>query len=124
MSNYWRIKKLGIELKGVNSLKFGCKESLIHRIVKTVVCHNLFQSGHYFKTEEHVRKAMCDVIDLTTFTIYEIEVYPTPKKIREKLRSFRSRYINDVIIIDLRKLKVDWQPLFELNDKVKRLLVE
>lgn len=120
-NNRKKLRQMGIELKGMNSIKFVSKEPLKHRLGKLLVCHNLFKAGHRFKTEQMINKNQCDVIDLKTFGIYEIESYATPRIIKKKIDDFNHPYIEDLVIIDLKKIQSDWYEIVKLSDQMKRL---
>ena len=116
-----KLKVLGIDLRDINRIRFrNCKESFSHRIVKLVLCHLLERAGHNFKTEQPIGNAVCDVIDLDTFVVYEIETYANSTIIRKKLNDFRHPLIEDLIILDLRKMNLDWEHIFNLKDKIKK----
>jgi len=118
--NYPKIKQLGIDLNGVNTLRFDGNENLEHKLIKFLICHNLFEAGHHFMTEQPIKEAICDVIDLDTLIIYEIEANATLSKSKEKLEAFYHPYIEDIVIIDLRKLSFDRLEIVTLSDEVRR----
>jgi hypothetical protein len=112
---------MGINLRGTNTIKFcGGKESFSHRIAKLALCHLLTKAGHNFKTEQPIGEAVCDVIDLDTLVIYEIESHANSTIIKKKLDDFLHPLIEDLIIVDLRKMDIDWEPVFALRDKIKK----
>jgi len=119
--NYPKINQLGIGLNGLNTLRFDGNESFEHRLIKFLICHNIFEAGHHFKTEQLIKDSICDVIDLDTLVIYEIEANATLQKNKEKLEAFYHPYIEDIVIIDSKKLGSDWPTLAALSDKIRRL---
>lgn len=121
--NYYKIRVLGIDLKGVNSIRFSGNESFKHRVVKFMVCHLLSMKGHRFKTEENIKGSICDVIDLDNFIIYEVESKATKRTLRKKLDDFYHPYIEDIIVIDIRKLRYDWNPILKLRDKISKMII-
>ena len=119
--NYPKIDVLGIGLNGLNTVKLDGNESLEHRMIKFLICHNIFEAGHHFKTEQPIKDSVCDVIDLDTMTVYEIETNATLSMRSNKLEAFYHPYIEDIVIIDLRKLGFEWLKTFELSDRVRRI---
>jgi len=102
--NYDRITRLGIGLKDVNTVRFQRGEHFAHQLVKFIICHHLFKLKHRFKTEQPVVNGICDVIDLDTSVIYEIESHVHPIVRRKKLEAFYHPLISD-LIVDIKKLK-------------------
>jgi len=64
--SYGRLKTLGIELTGINTVRYHSNEPLEHRFVKFLIAHHLFERRRYFKTEQPIKNATCDVIDTTS----------------------------------------------------------
>ena len=118
--NYWKLKQLHIDLDNMNTIRFQSQETLKHRLAKKAICHYLFENSHFFKTEQKIRAGICDVIDLNNLIIYEVESYPTPKTEMEKLEQYRHPLIEDIVIIDLRKLDFDWYELVRFSDEIKK----
>ena len=117
-NNYLKLKTLGIDLRDVNTIRFRGNESFRHRLVKFLICQRLFSLGHHFKTEQPIKSSVCDVIDLDTFVIYEIENSATMEIRKKKLDEFYHPYIEDIVIVDIRKLKVNWKEIAKLRDEV------
>lgn len=82
--NYERITQLGIGLKDLNTIKFQGGEHFTHQLIKFIICHHLLKLKHHFKTEQPIRNSICDIIDLDTFVIYEIETNMKPIVRRKK----------------------------------------
>ena len=117
--NREKLRILGIELRGINTVRFHPYETLTHRLVKFLIAHHLFEQDHYFKTEQPIKKSWCDVIDLNDFVIYEIETNINGTKIKKKLEEFYHPFIEDIIFIDTQKLKCDWLSVNRLFDAIK-----
>jgi len=115
-----KLETLGINLKGVNTIKFRGKESFSHRVVKLVICHLLAKAGHNFKTEQPIKDNVCDIIDLDSLIVYEIETYPNSTIIYKKLDDFLHPYIEDLVIVNLRKIDYDWVPVYCLRDEMAK----
>jgi len=111
---------LGIALRGIDAIKFRPKETLSHRLAKFIVCYLLAKEHHHFKTEQPINEAVCDVIDLDTLIVYEIESYAHSTTIKKKLDDFRHPLIEDLIILDLRKMNLDWEPFYGLRDRISK----
>ncbi len=62
--NREKLKILGIDLAGVNTVRFHPTETFMHRLVKFLIVHHLFEQHHFFKTEQPIKRAVCDVMDL------------------------------------------------------------
>ena len=118
--SYQKMKMLGIGLDKVNVVRFHSREPLKHRMAKLVVCHHLFDIGHFFKTEQKIRESFCDVIDLNTFTIYEIEAYATKRIEKKKLEQFYHPLIEDIVIINLMKMDFEWYEMVKFSDEIKK----
>ena len=118
--NWNKLRALGIDWRGINTIKFNGYESFSHRVIKFILCHLIYQMGHNFKTEQPIKKAVCDVIDLDTFVVYEIECNPTPLAIKRKMKDYSNPLIQDLIILDLRKMNIEWEPIFRLRDEIKK----
>jgi hypothetical protein len=103
--NYEKIMQLGIDLKELNCVRIGNGESFAHQLVKFMICHHLLALKHRFKTEQQIGSAICDIIDLDTFIIYEIESSVSPFFVRKKLEDFYHPIIEDIFIVDIKKLK-------------------
>jgi len=117
--NYDRIKQLGIDLKDINTIKVGNGELFRHQLAKFLICHHLLRLKHHFKTEQAICKGICDVIDLDTFTIYEIESNLSPILTRKKLEDFYHPLIEDILIVDLKKSR-RWSAISKLKDDVRK----
>ncbi|MCW4003681.1 MAG: hypothetical protein NWE95_07205 [Candidatus Bathyarchaeota archaeon] len=105
----------------MDAVKFhAANESFSHRVAKLVICNLLTEAGHHFKTEQPINEAVCDVIDLDTFVIYEIESHANSTIIKRKLDDFLHPLIEDLIVVDLRKMDIDWEPIFMLRDKIRK----
>jgi hypothetical protein len=117
--NYDRIMQLGIDLKDINVIKVGNGELFKHQLVKFLICYHLLALKHHFKTEQPICKGICDVIDLDTFTIYEIESNLSPFLRRKKLEDFYHPLIEDIFIVDLKKMR-HWRSIFALRDEVEK----
>jgi hypothetical protein len=115
--NYERTTQLGIGLKDLDHIKCGCGEHFTHQLVKFIICHHLLKLKHHFKTEQPVGKSICDIIDLNTFTIYEIESNLSPRIARKKLEVFYHPLIEDILIVDVRKLK-NLKSALRLRDEI------
>ena len=81
-------------------------ETLRHFIVKTVMFYQLCKLEHDIRTEWRVPNGYVDIVDLTTHTIYEIELSAN--------KSFRNRKIDlydmpgfEVIVVDCHNLPSD-----------------
>jgi len=96
---------------------------LKHCMAKLIVCHYLLENGHFFKTEQKLNRNYCDVIDLNTFIVYEIETNPSDPIRVKKLDKFYHPLIEDIIIIDLKKMKHDWYELIKFSEQVKKHVV-
>ena len=118
--NYMKIKRLGIDLRGLNTVKFVKGESFPHRFVKFLICHALFKQGHRFKTEQQINNAICDVIDLDNFVIYEVETNSNPSTMKRKLEDFYHPFIEDIIIVSLKNLKIKWGTLSEIRKQIEK----
>lgn len=79
------------------------------------------KAGHRFKTEQPLNEAVCDVIDLDAFVVYEIESYANSAIIKKKLDDYRHPFVEDLFILDLRKLKLNWTPIYDLKDRIKKI---
>lgn len=117
--NYDRIKQLKIDLRDINVIKIGNGELFRHQLIKFLLCHHLLRLKHHFKTEQKINNAVCDIIDLDTFTIYEIESHVHPIVRRKKLEAFYHPLIEDIFIVDLKKLR-HWRSIFALRDEVEK----
>lgn len=115
-----KIKRLGIDLRGLNTVKFVKGESFPHRFVKFLICHALFRQGHRFKTEQHINNAICDVIDLDALVIYEVETNSNPSTMKRKLEDFYHPFIEDIIIVSLKSLNFDWKALSEIRKQIEK----
>ncbi|MEM2129776.1 MAG: hypothetical protein QXZ70_04175 [Candidatus Bathyarchaeia archaeon] len=111
---------MGIDLRGVNSLRFNSREPLKHRVGKLPVCHSLFKAGHRFKTEQLINGKQCDIIDLDTFVIYEIESQGRLGIMKKKIDDFTHPYVEDLVIVDLGKVQSDWCEFYRLSDYLRR----
>jgi hypothetical protein len=118
--NYTKIKDLRMDLKGINTIKPKREESFAHQLIKFLVCHHLFKLGHHFRTEQTIERGICDIIDLDDFVIYEIETNPTTNGIKRKLEELNNPVIKDIIIIDVRRLNVDWKGIMKLRKEVSK----
>lgn len=118
--NWQRIEALQINLRHLNSVRFHMKESFGHRMAKCMFCHLLWQKGHFFVTEHPINGSVCDVLDLNTFIVYEVEAEATPSRIKRKLDDYRHPLIEDLIIIDLRKMGLSWEPLLDVRDAIDK----
>jgi hypothetical protein len=116
-----KLKTLGVKLKRINTIRFRGKESFSHRVVKLILCHLITKQGHFFTTEQPIKDGVCDVFDLNDLIIYEIEAYPNSTIIRRKLDIFHHPYIEDLIIINLRKIDYNWLHIYRLRDKLKKV---
>jgi len=103
--NYDRLTRLNICLKDVNTI--------------SMICHHIFKLKHHFKTEQFIRNGICDVIDLDTFVIYEIESHVHPIVRRKKLEAFYHPLIEDILIVDIKKLK-HWSSVFRFRDQIRK----
>lgn len=122
LSKNWRtLDALKINFRNLNTVKFHSRESFSHRMTKCILCHLLWEKGHYFATEQPINDSICDVIDLNTFVIYEIEAQAIPSGIKKKLDDFRHPLIEDLVIVDLRKMDMDWVPVLEVSDDIKKV---
>lgn len=92
-------------MKDINTIRFQGGEHFAHQLVKFMICHHLFKLKHHFKTEQFIGNGICDVIDLDTFVIYEIESHVHPIVRRKKLETFYHPLISDIMIVDIKKLK-------------------
>jgi hypothetical protein len=119
--NYEKMTQLGIGLEDLNVIKIRAGEFFRHQLVKFIICHHLIELKHHFKTEQVVVGGICDIIDLDTFTIYEVESNPSPINTRKKLNDFDHPLIEDLLIVDLRKLK-RWRNVFDLRREVAKLV--
>jgi hypothetical protein len=118
--NWRQLEALKINLRELDAVKFRYgKEAFSHRIAKFVVCHLLTEAGHRFKTEQPINEAICDVIDLDNFVIYEIESCANSSIIKKKLNDFLHPVIEDLMILDLRKMGIDWEPILAFRDQIK-----
>lgn len=117
--NYERIKQLNIDLRDINVIKIGNGESFKHQLIKFLICHHLLRLKHHFKTEQTINSAICDIIDLDTFIIYEIESNISPFLTRKKLEDFYHPLIEDIFLVDLKKLR-HWRSIFALKDEVEK----
>lgn len=52
--NWQKIEALQINLRHLNSVRFHMKESFGHRMAKCMLCHLLWQKGHFFVTEHPI----------------------------------------------------------------------
>jgi|GEM_PF-2130126 hypothetical protein len=116
--NYPKLKRLGIDLREVNSVKFTGWETLEHRFMKFLICHNIYRIKHNFKTEQSINGSVCDVIDLDSRIIYEIETNNTPRRAGVKIKAFCHPLIEDMLIVDIRKLDFDWSLIKKLSDEI------
>lgn len=122
--NWDKLKILKFDSRYLNSIRFCPLESFGHRITKLVICHLLAKSGHFFATELPINEAKCDIIDLSDFIVYEIEANTNSTIIKKKMDDFRHPFIEDLMIVDLKKLGLDWTPFYALKDKIsKRFLL-
>jgi len=119
-NNYLKLKTLGIDLRDINTVRFRGNESFRHRLIKFLISQELFSLGHRFKTEQPIKSSVCDVIDLDTLVIYEVESNPTMEVMKRKLREFYHPYIEDIVIVDIRKIKVNWREMDKLRNEVSR----
>jgi len=103
--NHDRISRLAISLKDMNTIRFQGTEHFAHQLVKFMICHHLLRLKHHFKTEQLIKNSVCDIIDLDTFIIYEIESHVHPIVRRKKLEAFYHPLITDIQIVDIKKLK-------------------
>ena len=117
--NYARLKEIGIDFQSVNCVRFVGWESFEHRLLKFILCHNIYEVNHNFKTEQAVNGSVCDVIDLDTMRIYEVETSSTRRRVDVKPKAFDHPLIEDVLIVDVRKLDFDWRPIKELCKRIR-----
>ena len=110
---------MGIDLKDLNTLRFQRSEYFTHQLIKFIICHHLLRLKHHFKTEQPIRNSVCDIIDLDTFIIYEIETNVGPTLRRKKLEDFYHPLIEDIFIVDVKKLK-HWGSIFQLRKEVAK----
>jgi len=114
-----KLEILKINPREINTVKFrNTNESFSHKVAKVIICHLLSKSGHCFKTEQPINEAVCDIIDLDTFIVYEIESYSNSTIIKKKIDDFLHPLIEDLIIVDLRKMSLDWEPIYNLRDRI------
>jgi len=118
--NYEKIMQLDIDLRNLDSVRLSAGELFRHQLIKFIICHHLTELRHHFKTEQPIRDSICDIIDLDTFRIYEIETRSSPSVAKKKLDNFYHPLIEDVFIVDLKKLK-HWGNIFDLRKEVARL---
>lgn len=73
-----------------------------HFLVKSAICFVLRKNGHDFATEhEFPNGRICDVLDLETFHVYEIETNASESDVKEKLGNFWDYDgIRDTLVID------------------------
>ena len=114
---YEKLTRLGIVLGGVNTLRFQGSEEFNHALAKFLVCFGILRDGHRFKTEQKINSSICDIIDLDNFIIYEIESNADSAKHKSKLEDFYHPHIEDIVIIDLKKLS-GWEAVGNLFDSV------
>jgi hypothetical protein len=119
-NNYEGMMQLGIDLRNLDSVRLSAGELFRHQLIKFIICHHLTELRHHFKTEQLVRDSICDIIDLDTFRIYEVETQSSPGTAKRKLEDFYHPLIEDVFIVDLKKLK-HWSNVFDLCKEVARL---
>jgi hypothetical protein len=119
-NNYEKMMQLGIDLRNLDSVRLSAGEMFRHQLVKFIICHHLTELRHHFKTEQLIRNAICDIIDLDTLRIYEVETRFAPSVAKKKLEDFYHPLIEDVFIVDLKKLK-HWANIFDLRKEVARL---
>lgn len=117
--NYKKLAQMGISLNEINTVKFHPKELFTHRLVKFLISHHIFELNHFFKTEQSINNAVCDVIDLSTMVVYEIESDIARGKSKKKLMQYDHPYIEDLFIVDVRKLDCDWLSIRKLSDEIK-----
>jgi hypothetical protein len=115
--NYEKMKQLGIDLKELNNIRLSGGEHFKHQLVKFLICHHLFKLKHHFKTEQPLGNSICDIIDLDTFTVYEIESNVKTSLLRKKLEDFYHPLIEDILVVDMKKLK-RWNSVFALKEEV------
>jgi hypothetical protein len=118
--NYEKMMQLGIDLRDLDSVRLSAGEMFRHQLIKFIICHHLTGLRHHFKTEQPIRNAICDIIDLDTFTIYEVETRSAPSVAKRKLEDFFHPLIEDILIVDLKKLK-SWNNVFDLRQEVAKL---
>jgi len=116
--NWQKLEALRIDFRNLNKVRFHMKESFGHRMAKCMLCSLLWEKGHFFVTEQPVNDSVCDVLDLNTFIVYEIEAEATPCRVKRKLDDYRHPLIEDLIILDLRKMKLSWEPVLEVRDAI------
>ncbi|MEM3506356.1 MAG: hypothetical protein QW589_01265 [Candidatus Bathyarchaeia archaeon] len=114
---YVKLRTLRIELKALNTIKLQASEDFRHALAKFLVCYGIFNNNHHFKTEQKINNAVCDVIDLDNFIIYEIESDAGMTKQKKKLEDFYHPYIEDIIIVDLKKIE-GWEAIDRLFNSV------
>lgn len=117
--NHTKLVQMGIDFKGVNTVKFQAHESFIHRLVKFFICHNLADLRHHFKTEQVVNGFVCDVIDLSSMIVYEVESNINFEKRKKKFEMFYHPYIEDIVMVDVKKLDCNWISANKLSDAIK-----
>lgn len=83
-----RLLRLGVDLSGINTVRFHPREHFRHRLVKFLICNHLFELKRNFKTEQLVKSTACDVLDLQNMVVYEIEGEVTNMKLKEKVKRF------------------------------------
>ncbi len=114
---YEKLTRLGIDLEGLNTIRLQGSEDFNHALTKFIVCFGILRGGHRFKTEQRINSSICDIIDLDNFIIYEIESNADSAKHKSKLGDFYHPYIEDIVIIDLKKLS-GWEAVGSLFDSV------
>ena len=83
----------------------GGSESMKHWLVKAMIFKILRERKRIVGTEIETKNGIVDVIDVDNFIVYEIEKNLTENKKKEKIDQLKG--INDVFIIDLKKVPGD-----------------
>lgn len=118
--SWQRLEALNINLRHLNTVRFHMKESFSHRMAKCMLCSLLWEADHFFVAEQPINDSICDILDLNTFIVYEIESFPHASTIKKKLDDFRHPMIEDLVILDLRKMGLEWGPVREVSDRIKK----
>jgi tRNA A58 N-methylase Trm61 len=93
-------------------------ESREHFISKCILAQILYQKGHNIYTEGRHKTKKFDVIDLNTYTVYELESNVTTKSKDQKELNVKNSNFS-LIIIDLKDLPKNIDDIFNfLNKKI------
>lgn len=93
-------------------------ETIDHWSIKCLIFKILREMGRTVVGEANMGGGYCDVIDLDTGYIYEVETNPTPQTTKDKILRYNSAFITDIIIIPIKELpKGDKERYKELKSK-------